>query len=142
MPGSGSNDLNGSGVYYDQEEECSVEGTYYYYWLTWLDTVGGAIEGDATPGTGFASAGDCYGSNPGGIAKVYESTQETFSGGVDLGYLNSENPEYNFGINLSAQDGWATDAELIYTMGSAGDPYCGKGAYPNQPGSEAVVVHS
>jgi hypothetical protein len=47
-----------------------------------------------------------------------------------------------FDINLSSQIGYSKDSELTYTMGSAADPECGVGNYPNGAGSGAVEIHS
>jgi len=134
MPGAGSNDLNGSGSYVDQEYMCYIDRYEppQYEWQFSPDVINSQY---STPGAKAVSAGYCNKTTAGTPEKVYESSQSTFSDGVQATFIG-------ININFSIQIGYATNSELIYTMGSAADPECGVGNYPNGAGDGEVVIHS
>ncbi len=132
LPGAGNNDFNGDGIYYDQEYLCYMVGNYSTYWLLTQHDVAGE---KGTPGASPVSVGKCVTTLPGTTNIIHSGKQETFGAGVQLGSLG-------FGVNLSSQDGWSTQSELTYKMGSAGHPLCGSSDYPGSPGYVGVVgVH-
>jgi hypothetical protein len=134
MPGAGSNDLNGSGSYVDQEYQCYIDRFEppQDEWQFSPDVINSQY---STPGAKAVSAGYCNKTTANTEEKVYTSSQSTFSDGIQAEAIG-------LNINFSIQIGYATDSELIYTMGSAADPECGVGNYPNGAGDGEVVIHS
>jgi hypothetical protein len=132
MRGAGANKLEADGVYQDAQWDCATIIDPGPWWeLTQLDVA--SVYG--TPGTKPISAGRCITSKPGEVATFTTGTQQTYSAGVDLSIKG-------FGINLSAQDGFAKSAALTYTMGKKGHAICGVSQYPGTPGYVgAIVVH-
>jgi hypothetical protein len=75
-----------------------------------------------TPGAPAVAAGNCSVASANSANSYYTTQQETWSTGVNLSAL---------GLDLSAQDGWTTSAELTFKFTSQGGAVCGVSNYPN-----------
>ena len=63
------------------------------------------------------------------------STQKTWTAGASL-------KAFGYGIDLSSQDGYTTDASLTYNFRKGDYPaYCGVGGYPGTAKAGYVQVH-
>lgn len=133
LPSESNNDLEGYGIYNDQEFLCIIAGNYSNYWLLSQNYVGGEY---GTPGTPPVAAGDCIPTQAHTTNTFTTGTQQTFGAGVQLSGLG-------YGINLSSQSGFSTDTSLTYEMGAHGHPVCGVSVPPGDSGKvEAIQVHS
>jgi hypothetical protein len=135
LPSESNNYLEAQAVYEDQQFLCFTAGNYTDDWTLTQHSVGGAA---ASPGTPSIPTGHCYAYQAKTSAKIDAGTQQTFSAGVKF---SAE----GYGADFSAQDGWTSQSELIYTMGNThGHPVCGQHDYPGAPNVVvgAVGVHS
>jgi hypothetical protein len=134
MPGSGSNLLQGNGLYTETEITCGSNLTgVTHEWDLNFNSVG---EAAGSAGDGAVSAGDGSLAEAGSINKYQVGKQGTFSLGVDLSALG-------YGVSVSSQDGWGVNAYLTYAIGSTDLPICGVNNYPNatNPSAGRLQVH-
>lgn len=137
IKGAGSNYYEADSVWTWQKYQCFHPGGHgggywSYAWYLLEDAVGGSA---GTPGAPAVKAGYCFSSK--GLASVTEdhSTEKTWTQGASL-------KAFGYGIDLSSQDGYTTEASLTYNFRAGDYPaYCGVGGYPGTAKAGYVQVH-